>query len=82
MNNQMPYIDNLYMGSNPNFNPNYNPNFNQNNNIYKNIDRLNNRISKIERQVKILENRFNRFISSDVQFLNNEFDDNNNMYML
>ncbi|MBQ8892239.1 MAG: hypothetical protein IJ068_05230 [Bacilli bacterium] len=79
MNNQMPYIDNLYMGGSPNFGPNYN---NQQNNIYRTVERLNNRVNRLERQVKILENRVNRLASNDAQFLNSEFDDNNNMYML
>ena len=79
MNNQMPYIDNLYMGTNPNFNPNNNQN---QNNIFRTVDRLNNRVNRLERQIRILENRVNRLASNDIQFLNSEFDDNNNMYML
>ncbi len=77
MNNQMPYIDNLYMGANPNFNPN-----NNQNNIFRTLDRLNNRVNRLERQMRILENRVNRLTNNDIQFLNSEFDDNNNMYML
>ena len=73
MNNQIPYVDNYYIGG-PNFN-------NQQPNIYKSIDRLNNRMNRLERQIKILENRVNRLANNDsIQFLNNEFDDN--MYML
>ena len=78
MNNQIPYVDNFYIGGNPNFNPNYN---NQNN-IYRTVERLNNRVNRLERQVKILENRVNRLTSNDSQFYNSEFDDNNNMYIL
>ena len=46
------------------------------------VERLNNRVNRLERQVKILENRVNRLASNDSQFYNSEFDDNNNMYML
>lgn len=72
MNNQMPYIDNFYMEMN---NPNQN-------NIWTNLERMSNRINRLERQVKILENRVNRLASNNPTFLKNDFDDNNNMYML
>ena len=64
--NQMPY-DNYYMGMNiPN-------------NI-QNLERINNRITRLERQVKILENRLNRLTNN---YPKNDYDDNdNNMYML
>ena len=61
----MPY-DNYYMGMNiPNSIPN--------------LERLNNRILRLEKQVKILENRLNRLTN----YPKNDYDDNdNNMYML
>ncbi len=79
MNNQMPYIDNNF-GGNPNsFSGSFQGNFN---NQPITLERINNRINRLERQVRILENRINRLTSNNPQFLNNEFDDNNNMYML
>ena len=75
MNNQIPYIDNFYFGPNPNINQNQ-PN------IYTSIERINNRLNRLERQVKILENRVNRLASNNPTFLNNMDDDNSNMYML
>ena len=71
MNNQIPYMDNLYMKTD----------FNQNN-LFLTIDRLQNRINRLERQVKILENRINRLTTTNPKFLNNEFDDDNNMYVI
>ena len=79
MNNQIPYIDNNF-GGNPNsFSGSFQGNFN---NQPITLDRINNRINRLERQVRILENRVNRLTSNNPQFLNSEFDDNNNMYML
>ena len=75
MNNQMPYVDNFYIGPNPNFGQNQN-------NMYSSIDRINNRLNRLERQVRILENRVNRLASNNPNSFSNEFDDNNNMYML
>ena len=74
--NQMPYLD-MNMSMNPNgF-------MNNNSNYYLNqIERMNNRINRLERQVRILENRVNRLSNNNPQFLKNEFDDNDNMYML
>ena len=66
MNNQMPY-DNYYMGMNI---PNNMPNF----------ERINNRITRLEKQIKILENRLNRLTNNNYQ--HNDYDDNDNMYML
>lgn len=67
MNNQIPYMDNYYMGMNiPN-------------NI-TNIERLNNRVTRLEKQVRILENRLNRLTNNNYQ--HNDYDDNDNMYML
>ena len=66
MNNQMPY-DNYYMGMNI---PNNIPN----------LERLNNRVTRLEKEIKILENRLNRLTSNSYK---NDYDDNdNNMYML
>ena len=82
MNNQMPYMDNNF-GGNPNsFSGSFQGNFNNQPPINMTLERINNRINRLERQVKILENRVNRLASSNPQFLNNDFDDNNNMYML
>ena len=79
MNNQIPYIDNNF-GGNPNsFSGSFQGNFN---NQALNLERMNNRLNRLERQVRILENRVNRLTSNNPQFLNSEFDDNNNMYML
>lgn len=79
MNNQIPYMDNGF-GGNPNsFSGSFQGNFN---NQSLTIDRMNNRINRLERQVRILENRVNRLASNNPQFLNSEFDDNSNMYML
>ena len=71
MNNQIPYVDNYYFGPNPNYNQNIN---------YQ-IERLNNRLNRLERQVKILENRVNRIVNNQ-GYSNTYDDDNNNMYML
>lgn len=82
MNNQMPYMDNNF-GGNPNsFSGSFQGNFSNQTPINMTLERINNRINRLERQVKILENRVNRLASSNPQFLNNDFDDNNNMYML
>ena len=79
MNNQIPYIDNSF-GGNPNsFSGSFQGNFN---NQALTLERMNNRLNRLERQVRILENRVNRLTSNNPQFLNSEFDDNNNMYML
>jgi len=79
MNNQIPYIDNNF-GGNPNsFSGSFQGNFN---NQALNLERMNNRLNRLERQVRILENRVNRLTSNNPQLLNSEFDDNNNMYML
>ena len=80
MNNQMPYIDpNNFLGNNPNL---AGGNFGNQNFIWNNIERMNNRINRLERQFRILENRVNRLSSNNPQFLNSLDDDNNNMYMI
>ena len=54
MNNQIPYMDNGF-GGNPNsFSGSFQGNFN---NQSLTIDRMNHRINRLERQVRILENR-------------------------
>lgn len=74
----MPFMDPNTFGNNPNFSGgNPNQNF-----LWITVERMNNRLNRLERQVRILENRVNRLSSNNPQFLNNEFDDNNNMYML
>ena len=80
MNNQMPYMDpNTFGGNNSNFSGG---NFGNQNFLWVTIERMNNRINRLERQMRILENRVNRLSSNNPQFLNTELDDNNNMYML
>lgn len=73
----MPFYGN-YPGQNPNpgnFGNNYNEMM---------FDRLNNRLNRLERQIRILENKVNRLESGNPTFLKNNsgFDDNDNMYML
>ncbi len=70
MNNQMPY-----MGPMPSFNP-------LNNNLEMQIDKINNRLSRIEKQIRILENRINNMNTIYPTFLKNNNGDNDNMYML
>ena len=72
--NGMPYMD---MNINSGFD-----NYNNTNNIFNNLERMNNKINRLERQIKILENRVNRLANSNPIFLKNDYDDNNNMYML
>ena len=43
---------------------------------------LNNKITRLERQVRVLENRLNKLESGKPTFLKNNLDDNDNMYML
>lgn len=76
MNNQMPYFGNM----NPN--QNFNPNYNMNNFHDMMFERLNNKITRLERQVKILENKVNRLEGGGPTFLKNNPEDNDNMYML
>ena len=73
MNNQFPYGG---------INPNNLPNFNGNNFQDMMIERLNNRVSRLERQIRILENRINNLNGGNPTFLKNNYDDNDNMYML
>ena len=81
MNNQIPYMDNTPFNPNS-FSGSFQGNFGNQNNLNVTLDRINNRINRLERQVRILENRVNRLSNNNPNFLNNEFDDNNNMYML
>lgn len=46
------------------------------------FERLNNKITRLERQVRVLENRLNKLESGKPTFLKNNLDDNDNMYML
>ena len=72
MNNQMPFYGNFPAGQNPN---NYNELM---------FERLTNHLNRLERQIKMLENRINRLEGGNPTFLKNNYsdDDNNNMYML
>ena len=68
MNNQVPY-----MGM---------PNFNlPNNNLEMQIEKINNRLTRLEKQVRILDNKVNNMNNTYPNFFKNN-DDNNNMYML
>ena len=69
MNNQMPNI-------NPNLINMPNQNF-----LVMTIERINNRLSRLEKEIRILENKINK-LSTNQTFFNNEYEDNNNMYML
>ena len=72
--NGMPYID-----SNMNQNgllPNNNIN------LYNTFERLNNRINRLEKQVRILDNKVNNLSNINPQFIKNNYDDNDNMYIL
>ncbi len=71
--NGMPFMD---MNMNSSGFDNYNQNY-----LYNNLERINNRINRLEKQVRILENRINR-MNNNPTFIKNDFDDNNNMYML
>ena len=67
--NGMPYMDiNVYP--------------NNNINIFQTIERLTNKINRLEKQVRILENRVNNLSNNTSQFIKNEYDDNDNMYIL
>ena len=72
MNNQMPFYGNFPASQNPN---NYNELM---------FERLTNHLNRLERQIKMLENRINRLEGGNPTFLKNNYsdDDNNNMYML
>ena len=72
--NGMPYIDS-----------NMNPNGllpNNNINLYYTFERLNNRINRLEKQVRILDNKVNNLSNINPQFIKNNYDDNDNMYIL
>ena len=45
------------------------------------LERINNRLNRLERQIKIIENRLNRLENVNIMPLNNNQDDSN-MYML
>lgn len=66
MNNQMPF----YQGQQPNININ--------DILY---ERLNNRIDRIERHIRIIENRLNRLENNNLNLLKN-YQDDNGMYMI
>lgn len=78
MNNQMPY----YGGINPG-NNNMNG-YNQGHNMNEiSFERLINRINRLERQVRMIENRLNMMEGGNPTFLKNNLDNNDdNMYML
>lgn len=75
----MPY----YGDFNPNLNMNQNPGYGNNYNEVM-FERLNNRLNRLERQVRMLENKVNRLEGGNPTFLksNSQNDDNDNMYML
>ena len=60
----------------PYFNQNYMPN--ETDFIF---EKFNNKLNRLERQIKILENRLNKLENVNVKKLNN-FEEDNNMYML
>ena len=69
------------MNGMPYYDMNMNPNGYQTNNNFNIIERINNRLNRLEKQVRILENRINNS-NNYPQFIKNEYEDNNNMYML
>ena len=76
MNNQMPYLG----GMNPN--GNMNQGFQVENNFQDMIfERINNRVSRLERRVRMIENRLN-MMGGNPTFLKNNQDNDDNMYML
>ena len=74
MNNQMPFYGNYPNQNQGNFN-NYNEMM---------FERINNHLNRLERQIKMLENRVNRLEGGNPTFLKSNYkeDDNDNMYML
>ena len=64
------------MNNMPYFNQNYMPN--ETDFIF---EKFNNKLNRLERQIKILENRLNKLENVNVKKLNN-FEEDNNMYML
>lgn len=79
MNNQMPYF--AEMNPNQNMNQGFNPTMNSNYQAMM-LERLNNRVLRLERQVRMLENKVNSIGGGNPTFLKNNADDNDNMYML
>lgn len=81
MNNQMPYLGGMNpSGMNPgNMNQNYMPNQNNYNDMM--FERINNRLNRLERQVRMIENRLN-MMGGNPTFLKNNQDTDDNMYML
>lgn len=76
MNNQMPYLG----GMNPN--GNMNQNFPGENNFQDMMfERINNRVSRLERRVRMIENRLN-MMGGNPTFLKNNQDNDDSMYML
>lgn len=73
----MPYFND--MNPNQGMNQGYHGNYNE-----MMFDRINNRINRIERQVRMLENRLNMMQGGNPTFLKNDskFDNDDNMYML
>ena len=80
MNNQMPYFNDM----NPNQGMNQGYNLQHGNYNEMMFDRINNRINRLERQVRMLENRLNMMQGGNPTFLKNDnkFDNDDNMYML
>ena len=70
------------------FNPNSNGNLN-NGNFETNyfevmIERINNKLNRLEREIRMLENKVNRLEGGNPTFLKSNYtkEDNDNMYML
>ena len=76
MNNQIPYLGNMMYGNN-------NQDFPHDNNFNDlKLERINNRINRLERQIRIIENRLNIIQGGNPTFLKNNQDIDDNMYML
>ena len=78
MNNQIPYFG----GMNPNSNNmnGFNQGLHMNDMMF---ERINNRLGRLERQVRMIENRLNMMEGGNPTFLKNNLDNNDdNMYML
>ena len=77
MNNQMPYLGGMNPGVNMNQNfPGEHGNFNE-----MMFERINNRVSRLERRVRMIENRLN-MMGGNPTFLKNNQDNDDSMYML
>ena len=76
MNNQMPYLGGMNPGGN------MNQNFPGDNNFQDMMfERINNRINRLERRVRMIENRLN-MMGGNPTFLKNNQDNDDSMYML